>query len=76
MIGSSQGLNIEAQDWREGNHIATGHGLMVQGGLLTAHPGSKHDGGGTPGDQSSLRQGAGIGASGNPEIGIAAAAEQ
>ena len=76
MIGSSQGLNIKAQDWREDNHIATGHGPIVQGGLLMAHPGGEHGGGGASGDQSSLRQGAGTGTSGNPEIRIAAVAEQ
>ena len=43
---------------------------MVQGGLLTAHPGSAHGGGEAPGDQSSLRQGAGIGSSGDPNLGI------
>ena len=48
---------------------------MVQGGLLTAHPGSAHGGGEAPGDQSSLRQGAGTASPGDPEIGIAAAVE-
>ena len=49
---------------------------MVQGGLLTAQPGSAHGGGEAPGDQSALRQGAGIGSSGAPDLGIAEAAEQ
>ena len=49
---------------------------MVQGGLLTAHPGSAHGGGEAPGDRSSLRQGAGTGSSGDPDLGIAVAAEQ
>ena len=49
---------------------------MVQGGLLTAHPGSAHGGGEAPGGQSSLRQGAGTGSSGYPDLGIAAAVEQ
>ena len=49
---------------------------MVQGGLLTAHPGSAHGGGETPGDQSSLLQGAETGSSGDPDLGIAAEAEQ
>ena len=49
---------------------------MVQGGLLTAHPGSAHGGGEAPGDQSSLRQGAGMRSSGDPNLGIATAAEQ
>ena len=48
---------------------------MVQGGLLTAHPGSVHGGGEAPGGQSSLRQGAGKRSSGAPDLGIAAAAE-
>ena len=49
---------------------------MVQGGLLTAHPGSAHGGGEAPGDRSSLRQGAGTWSSSDPDLGIAAAAEQ
>ena len=76
MIGSSQGLNIEAQDWREDNHIATDHGPMVQGGLLTAHPGGDRGDGEASGGQSSLRQGAETASPGDPEIGIAAAVKQ
>ena len=76
MIGSSQRLNIEAQDWREDNHIATVHGPMVQGQLLTAHLGGDHGGGEASGGQSSLRQGTGMGSSRDPEIGTAAAAKQ
>ena len=49
---------------------------MVQGGLLTAHPGGNHSDGEAFGGQSSLRQGAGAGSSGDPEIGIATATEQ
>ena len=49
---------------------------MVQGGLLTAHPGSDHGGGEAPGDQSSLRQGVGTRSPGDPDLGIATAAEQ
>ena len=49
---------------------------MVQGGLLTEHPGSAHGGGEVPKDQSSLPQGAGTGSSGAPDLGIAAVAEQ
>ena len=45
---------------------------MVQGGLLTEHPGGDHGDGGAFGGQSSLRQSVGVGTSGNPEIGIAA----
>ena len=49
---------------------------MVQGGLLTAHPGNVHGGGGAPGGDPSLRQGAGKGSSDAPNLGSAAAAEQ
>ena len=49
---------------------------MVRGGLLTAHPGSVHGDGEAPGDESSLRQGAGTGSPGSPDLGIAAAVEQ
>src|SRR4051812_42452725 len=49
---------------------------MVQGGLLMAHPGSVHGGGETPGGQSSLRQGAGIGSHGSPDLETATSAEQ
>ena len=49
---------------------------MVQGGLLTVHPGSIHGGGEDPGGGSSLRQGAGKRSSGAPDLGSAAAAEQ
>ena len=49
---------------------------MVQGGLPAAHPKSAHGGGEALGDQSSLRQGAGTGSSGDPNLGIAAAAKQ
>ena len=41
------------------HHLATDHGPMVQGGLLTAHPDGDHGGGETSGGQSSLHQGAG-----------------
>ena len=49
---------------------------MVQGGLLTVHPGSIHGGGEAPGGGSSLRQGAGKNSAGAPDLGSAAAAEQ
>src|SRR4051812_39908608 len=58
------------------DHIATDHGPMVQGGLLTVHPGSIHGGGEAPGGDSSLRQGAGKRSSGAPDLGNVAAAEQ
>ena len=46
---------------------------MVQGGLLTAHPGGDHGDEEASEGQSSLRQGAGTASPGDPEIGIAAA---
>ena len=49
---------------------------MVQGGLLTVHPGSIHGGEETPGGRPSLRQGAGKRSSGAPDLGSAAAAKQ
>src|SRR3954464_11006683 len=58
------------------HHIATDHGPMVQGGLLTVHPGSVHGGGEAPGGGSSLRQGAGKRSPGFADLGSAAAAEQ
>src|ERR1041385_3210902 len=58
------------------HHIATDHRPMVQGGLLTGHPGSIHGGGEAPGGGSSLRQGARKRSPGAPDLGSAAAAEQ
>src|SRR3954464_9496784 len=58
------------------HHISTDHGPMVQGGLLTAHPGSVHGDGEAPGDESSLRQGAGTGFPGNPDLEMAAVVKQ
>ena len=49
---------------------------MVQGRLLTAHPGSVHGGGEARGGRSSLQQGAGKGPDGAPALGSEAAAEQ
>ena len=49
---------------------------MVQGGLLTAHPGSAHGGGEAPGGGSPLRQGAGKSSPDAPDLGSVAAAEQ
>ena len=43
--------------------------------LLTKHLEGKHGDGGASEDQSSLRQGAGIGTSADPDLGIAMAAE-
>ena len=73
MIGSSQGLNIEAQDWRE--DIATDHGPIVQGKLLTTPHRGDHGDEEASGGQSSLWKGAGIASPGDPEIGIAVAVE-
>src|SRR4051812_2813481 len=50
--------------------------LMVQGGLLTAHPGSVHGYGWSPGGGVSFRQGAGAASLGSPDLETAAAAEQ
>jgi len=58
------------------HHIAIGHGPMVQGGLLTAHPGEDHGDGEASGGQSSLWQRAETGSSGDPEIRVATTAEQ
>src|ERR1044072_6039581 len=58
------------------HHIATGHGPMVQGGLLTAHPGGVHGDGGVPGGGSSFRQGAGAASPSSPNLKMAAAAVQ
>ena len=61
---------------RGGEHrIATGHGPMVQGELLTAHPGGVHGDGGSPGGVLSLRQGAGAPSSAAP-IGRASCRER
>src|SRR3954468_9140383 len=49
---------------------------MVQGRLLTDHPGSVHGGGEAPEGGSSLRQGAGKRSAGAPDLGSVAAAEQ
>src|ERR1044071_9612566 len=58
------------------HHIATDHRPMVQGGLLTVHPGSIHGGGEAPGCGSPLRQGAGKRSPGAPDLGSAASTEQ
>src|SRR3954468_22771858 len=58
------------------HHIATGHGPLVQGGILTTHPGGVHGDGGAPGGDSSFRQGAGAMSPGSPNLETAAAAIQ
>src|ERR1041385_8687979 len=75
MSGSSRGQIHEEQRGGE-HHIATDHRPMVQGGLLTVHPGSIHGGEEAPGGGSSLRQGAGKRSFGAPNLGSAAVAEQ
>ena len=49
---------------------------MVQGRLLTTHPGDVHGDGGDPGGDSSLRQGAGIASPGSPDLETAAAEQR
>src|SRR3954466_14126281 len=49
---------------------------MVQGRLLTTHPGGVHGDGGAPGGDSSLRKGAGTVSPGSPDLETAAAAVQ
>ena len=46
---------------------------MLQGRLLTAHPGGVHGDGGAPGGDSSFRQGAGAASPGSPDLEMAAA---
>src|SRR4051795_3663944 len=67
---------VEAQKGGEIHHIATGHGPMVQGGLLTAHPGGVHGYGWSPGGGSSFRQCAGAVSPSSPDLETAAAAVQ
>src|SRR3954465_14197105 len=69
-------LKVEAQKGGEIHHIATDHGPMVQGGLLTVHTGGVHGYGWSPGGGFSFRQDAGAASPGNPDLETAAAAEQ
>src|ERR1043165_4116120 len=57
---------VEAQRGGDFHHIATDHGPMVQGGLLTAHTGGVHVYGWSPGGGFSFRQGAGAASPGSP----------
>src|SRR3954467_1490222 len=66
MLGSSRGLESGSRKRGEIHHIATGHGPMVQGGLLTAHPGGVHGDGWSPRGGSSFRQGAEAASPGYP----------
>ena len=76
MIGSSQGLNIEAQDWREYINYPAAMNPRPKEELLMKHLGGRHGDGGASGNQSSLRRGAGTGTSPDPDLGIAMTAEQ
>ena len=49
---------------------------MVQGGLLTAHPGGVHGYGWSPGGGSSFRQGGGTASPGSPDLETVVVAEQ
>src|SRR3954469_25067166 len=76
MLGSSRGLKSGSTNRGEEHHIATGNGPMVQGGLLTAHPGGVHGYGWSPGGGSSSRQGAGATSPGSLDLETAVAAIQ
>src|ERR1043165_430282 len=67
---------VKAQEGGEIHHIATDHGPMAQGGLLTAHPGGVHGYGWSPGGGVSFRQGVGAASLGSPDLETAAAVEQ
>src|SRR3954464_9811288 len=67
---------VKAQEGGEVHHIATGHGPMVQGGLLTAHPEGVHGYGWSPGRGSSSRQGAEAASPGSPDLEMATVAVQ
>ena len=74
MYGSSRGLESGSTERGGEHHIATGHGPMVQGGLLMAHPRGVHGDGGSLGGGSSFRQGAGVAFPGSPDLETAAVA--
>ena len=76
MWGSSQGLKSGSTKRGEIHHIATVHGPMIQGGLLTVHPGGVHGYGWSPGGGSSSRQGAGVASPGSPDLETTAPAVQ
>ena len=67
---------VEAQRGGEIHHIATDHGPMVQGGLLTTHTGGVQGYGWSPGGVFSFRQGAGAASPDSPDLEMAAAAIQ
>ena len=64
---------MEAQKEGGVHHIATDHGPMVQGGLLTAHTGGIVW---SPGGVISFWQGAGAASPGSHDLKTATAAEQ
>ena len=70
------GLESGSTKGGEIHHIATDHGPMVQGGILTAHTGGVHGYGWSPGGGFSFRQGARAASPGSPDLQTAAAAEQ
>src|ERR1043165_3567880 len=75
-VSSSRGLESGSTKEGEVHHIATDHGPMVQGGLLTAHTGVVHGYEWSPGGGISFRQGAGAASPGSPDLKTAATAEQ
>ena len=74
MYGNSRGLESGSTKTGGEHHIATGHGPMVQGELLTTHPGGVHGYGWSTGGGSSFRQGAGAASPGSPGLETAMAA--
>ena len=76
MLGSSRGLESESTKRGGVHHIAIGQGPMVQGGLITAHPGGVHCDGWSPGGGSSFRQGAGATSPGSPDLEMVAAVQR
>src|SRR3954468_22316129 len=76
MLGSSRGLESGSTKRGEIHHIAIVHGPMVQGGLLTTHPGGVHGYGWSPGGGSSFQQGAGAASPGSPDLETAGAVQR
>ena len=67
---------VEAQRGGEIHHIATDHGPMDQGGLLTAQTRGVHGYGWSPGGVISFRQGAGAASPGSRDLETAAAEQR
>src|ERR1041385_7420392 len=76
VTGSSRGLKSRSKKRGEIDHIATGHGPKVQGGLLTVHTGGVHGYGWSPRGGSSLRQGAGAASPGSLDLETAAVVQR